>query len=516
MLNVQGLLDEVGLELMAGSDGGDAPIRWVHISELADPTPWLSGGELLLTTGLRLKDEAEQRDYVRRLVDHHIAGLGFGTGLEHERVPAAIAAEAKELGFPLFEIPYEMPFIALTEKAFTHLVNEQYEILQRGIALQRRLEQLVLDERGLDEVARALAAAIGGAVLILDGRCDTLASATFRRELPVAAVAAIQHEVEQRLEAFGPQPFEPSHDAVAGRALALPIAPDARRGPQAWLVAARDTGGFGEFERLILQQAVTVVALELMRRRVVRDTERRLAGDILAEAIDGDLTEQELQHRLLPFGVGPRAAVLVFRLDNPIEGEALLERTLLDMGVRCLVASRESLLVAVVQPGDSEPEEVAARARDALRRAHPEVRAAASRVASLGMLRRSHHEARYALEVVAISNGAGPDVASWRDLGAFQFLLSVQDDEALELYCDSVLGPLENGEGQYGDELLRSLESFLDHNGQWEKAARDLYCHRHTLRYRIRRVEQLTGRDLSNARDRIEFWLALRARELVR
>ena len=100
--------------------------------------------------------------------------------------------------------------------------------------------------------------------------------------------------------------------------------------------------------------------------------------------------------------------------------------------------------------------------------------------------------------------------------GAFQFLLSVQDDEALELYCDSVLGPLENGEGEYGGELLRSLESFLEHNGQWEKAARDLYCHRHTLRYRIRRVEQLTGRDLGNARDRIEFWLALRARELIR
>ena len=48
-----------------------------------------------------------------------------------------------------------------------------------------------------------------------------------------------------------------------------------------------------------------------------------------------------------------------------------------------------------------------------------------------------------------------------------------------------------------------------------ERAARELYCHRHTLRYRIRRVEQLTGRDLSSARDRIEFWLALRARELT-
>ena len=105
-----------------------------------------------------------------------------------------------------------------------------------------------------------------------------------------------------------------------------------------------------------------------------------------------------------------------------------------------------------------------------------------------------------------------PAVASYRDLGAFQLLLSLQDDDALRLYCDSVLGPLEDGSGEYGDELLRSLEAFIEQNGQWEKAARELYCHRHTLRYRIRQSGGADRRDLSSARDRIEFWLALRAR----
>ncbi len=91
----------------------------------------------------------------------------------------------------------------------------------------------------------------------------------------------------------------------------------------------------------------------------------------------------------------------------------------------------------------------------------------------------------------------------------------MQDDEALKLYCDSVLGPIEEGDGEYGGELLRSLEAFIEQNGQWERAAREVYCHRHTLRYRMRKVEELTGRDLSSAHDRIEFWLALRARELL-
>ena len=67
--------------------------------------------------------------------------------------------------------------------------------------------------------------------------------------------------------------------------------------------------------------------------------------------------------------------------------------------------------------------------------------------------------------------GASPDVASYRDLGAFQLLLSLQDDDALISYCRGVLGPVEQGEGEYGDELLRSLDVFIEHNGHWEKAA---------------------------------------------
>ncbi len=95
-------------------------------------------------------------------------------------------------------------------------------------------------------------------------------------------------------------------------------------------------------------------------------------------------------------------------------------------------------------------------------------------------------------------------------------MLALQDDEALRLYSEGLLEPIGRNEGEYGGELLRSLEAFIENNGNWERAARQLYCHRHTLRYRIRKIEELTGRDLSRATDRIELWLALRARELVR
>jgi purine catabolism regulator len=372
-LTVESLIGELGLSLLSGEDSAQTHVRWVHSTELADPTPWLKGGELLLTTGMQLDRPKVQRELVERLADHRIAGLGFGTGFTHRRVPTALVTAARKRDFPLFEVPYELPFIAITERAFAQLVNERYEMLQRN-----------------------------------------------------------------------------------------------------------------------------------------------MAGDVLAEALSGHLYPEDLQARLRPFGIGEQVAVLAFRPPDPSAAAALVERILERERVPSLVAIRAGLLCAVVAADTLEPIELARRIRGELAARYGEVQAAASRPAATHSLRLSFHEARCALEAVRMRNGDAPDVATHVDLGAFQLLLSLQDDDALLSYCRGVLGPLEQGEGDYGDELVRSLDAFIEHNGHWEQAANALYCHRHTLRYRVRRVEQLTGRDLSNARDRIEFWLALRGRELAR
>jgi purine catabolism regulator len=372
-LTVESLIAELGLELASGHESAKAHVRWVHSTELPDPTPWLRGGELLLTTGIGLTGPKSQRELIERLADHEIAGLGFGTGFKHKRLPAALLTAARKRSFPLFEVPYELPFIAITERAFAQLVNERYEMLQRN-----------------------------------------------------------------------------------------------------------------------------------------------MAGDVLAEALTGHLYPDELQARLRPFGIGEQVAVLAFSLKDPASAAAPLEAMLEAEDAQALVAIRAGLLCAVIDADGQEPIELARKIRGELQARFGTVRASASRSAPTQSLRLSFHEARCALEAVRLQNGSAPEVACYRDLGAFQLLLSLQDDDALISYCRGVLGPVEQGEGDYGDELLRSLDVFIEHNGHWEKAASALYCHRHTLRYRVRRVEQLTGRNFSSARDRIEFWLALRGRELAR
>jgi purine catabolism regulator len=537
VLTVREVLGDLDVQVLAGEANLDVPVRWVHISELRDPTPWLSGGELLLTTGLALDTPKRQREFIATLADHHLAGVGLGTGFQHATVPPALIEAARERGFPLFEVPYELPFIALTEQAFTRLVNEQYALLQRSIAAQERLQRIVLSERGLEAIVGALANLVGGAALVFDGRGELQAMRTFRRELDDEVVGALGTELRERARRGEGKSFVPAHADVAPRGLALPIGagetPDRNGVPPAWLIAVKDSGGLAEIDRLILHQAVTVVALELLRGRVADSTERRLAGDVLSAIVAGDLEGVELGRRLEPFGLGGRVSALVLAPGERVSGqacEAALAAALRAEAVSGLVATNGRFVCALL-PGFLDEElfevgrRVLARAGGTLD-ARPA--AGAGRAVPVGRAREAYHEARCALEARELGapaaaggqNGTRADadggLATFRDLGSFQLLLSLQDSDALRLFCESLLGPIEHGEGHYGGELMRSLEAFIECNGQWEAAARRLFCHRHTLRYRIRKVEELTGRDLGSARDRIEFWLALRGREIVR
>ena len=144
-------------------------------------------------------------------------------------MPEALVEAARERDFPLFEVPYELPFIALTEQAFTRLVNEQYALLQRSIAAQERLQRIVLSERGLDAIVGALATLVGGAALVFDGRGELQAMRTFRRELADEVVAALGEELRERARRGDGASFVPGHPDLAPRGLALPVGAARRR-----------------------------------------------------------------------------------------------------------------------------------------------------------------------------------------------------------------------------------------------------------------------------------------------
>src|SRR5213078_4219465 len=137
----------------------------------------------------------------------------------HPEVPVALLEAATRRDFPVFEVPYEVPFIALTEKAFTRLVNEQYAVLQRSIAAHERLERIVLAERGLDAVVGALSTLIGGAAMVFDSRGEPVVTRPFRKPIGDAVVTALSRELRSRARSGQRRGFVPNVAALGDGAI---------------------------------------------------------------------------------------------------------------------------------------------------------------------------------------------------------------------------------------------------------------------------------------------------------
>ena len=475
MLTVRDIADLPGLELelVAGADGADRAIGWVHVSELEDPTPWLEGGELLITTGLGLGSTSRsQRDYVRRLAEHGLAGLALGVGFGWPEPPQALAEEADGLGFPVLSVPYEVPFIALTKAISSQLANEPLARLERALEVHERLAEAVLEQRGAPARLGILADHAGCALALVD-----------------EAGRVVGERNGGRL-------------AACELVLDLPVVAD---GERLTLRAGKPGDELSEYDRLVLHHGQSALAFELSRRHAVSAAELRLAGDLLEDLEHDRLDEREAGRRIAAFGLDPqgRYAALLAVSDAGPQGEAVrgaAAAVLDEHGARYLSASRRDRAAFLVA-ADGEADALALA--NAVVAASPETRVGVGRPASGSALGRSLLEARAALDAVA-----GP-VASYQDLGSLELLLSLPG-AALEAFVARVLGPAADNA-----RLLESLGALLDSGCRWSDAADRLGVHRHTLRYRMEQLRKQTGRHPDDPAERMELWLAVKAKQAL-
>jgi purine catabolism regulator len=496
------------LRLLAGETNAERPIRWVHVSELEDPTPWLKGGELLLTTGMGIgTTPAKHRAYVKRLADADLAGLGFGLGFSHEATPRSLITAATSAGFPLFEVPYPVPFIAITEAIFTRIVAEQVDTMQRAVDAEHVLTRAVMEGTGTEGIASSLAAVTKGWVLLLDLHGMPIAS-TGR------AAAARAERVWEELRDRRPEGTSFSLTLV-DRGHHIWVQPVGAQGRVEAFLAVGKPEQPSQLDRIVAGHALSLFAIELAKSRAVADAQRRLQGDFFDQLAGGELSGGDAGRGLARFGFARDEELVAIAVEPTEPGTdpgALAsaitdDRSRIEGGFLTTVNDGGARLLLPAEPPPDLEELVGAVGS----RVGVELRAGAGSAVRPDEVGRSLREARYAIQVCRLE---GWSHAGFADLGTYRLLLSMTDPDALRAFADSLLGPLDLYDRDHGGELITSLQAFLEHNARWESAAAELYVHRHTLRYRMRKVEELTGRDLSSSFDRMEFWLALRARDL--
>ena len=507
-------LPELNLRLHTAGSDLDRVVTWVHVSELVDPTPFLTGGELLLTTGLafgagtvRAADDGPP-GYVERLRSAGVVGLGFGTGLSHDEVPAELLATARRLGLPVVEVPRQTPFIAISRAVSNAIAADEYALVTRTFAAQQALTRAALAPSGPGLVVRLLAQQIGGWVALVDGSGAPLAS---HPQATRGQLEALALEIA---------PLRGHRGAVSS---AFPIGADivslqpvgSGRRRRAFLAVGRP-GALSAADRHLVNAAVLLLTIRLeqstgqqravagLRSAMVR---LLLAGDVeQVRPIAADMGEQ------LP---AAPLAVLVVLAEHGGPGEVVVAGLDERAGGRSpgwLVGELDDSLVIIASAGDPGTPDVAAELVAEL---------AAELVAELGR-GRGHFigisdaadypglasARRQALQAAEFGRRAGGGVTRYGDIG-LGGVASMIDPAAGRAFAESLLGGLLEHDRTGRGDLVASLRVWLAHLGQWDPAAAELGIHRHTLKNRMNTAAEILGRSLDSPGTRSELWVAL-------
>ena len=485
-------LPHLGLRVVGGEEPsafGDRAVRWVAVSELEDPRPFLEGGELLLTTGMRLgaRDAKGFAAYAARVLEAGAVALGVGVGLTHPSVPTTWARAAQRVGLPLLEVPASTPFIAVSKAVSDLLAAEEYDAVARAFDAQRDLTRAALGREGAADVVARLARHLGGWALLLDAEGAVLTASP-----PAAAdrAAGLAGDLAD-LHARGPRSAMALSTADEHISLQPLGAGDRVRGVLV-VGVARPIDRVG--------QSVVGVAVSLLTLAAERDDPAdRARAEVRDAALALVLAGR--QPRRATAGV-PGVGVAAGAGSRGRRGSGCRRRR--RPSARCRAPPCVRLPVSRPlrsRPGKSSPSWPTGRnLGPRSRRPSPRARPADPGRAGRPSCRTTCVRARRALA------GARDDGIRWHGEAGRAGLLAVVDPAAGAGFAEAVLAPLA---GRRHD-LVPSLEAWLAHNGQWDVAAASLGVHRHTLRYRMRRVEELLGRPLDDAATRAELWYALR------
>ena len=438
-------------------------INWVAVTELEDPQRFINGGELVLTTGLRLKSAPDQRRFVRQVQRAGAVGIGFGIGLSHDTVPPAMVAEANRWGLPMVEVPYETPFIAIGKLVADAQSADHYAKLERLIAGHQVLARALLTGGGLAELLKHL-----GGMLRTD-----IALTQFTAQL------------------YSSSKDHPSADTWSS----YPIPTGRRDACTLWVRQPFEDSG-------IIGYAQNLISVELNNMVKQRQAQRALCGQVLEDVIHGALETSEAQRRLAGVGLNSTRKNVVLLAVSAAHHKALLSTSVpqpLENAVAAVVG--KDLAVVINDDGGAAPA-LARKLSDHLAEAgiHATIGIGGAYTKPNG-LRWSYFEARDAAS-------HGLPVNEPERLSLTSLLLASEDVPLADMANES-LNPLRAFDSTHGAELMATLESYLNNNGSVAAVAEALTLHRNTVRYRLAQITELTGYDPSVTADRVQLWLAL-------
>ncbi|MEU7740854.1 PucR family transcriptional regulator ligand-binding domain-containing protein [Nonomuraea sp. NPDC049158] len=513
MFTLQALVDRASLELRVLAPGRpgalDEPVTWVHNTELPDPSHYVREGELVLTNGLWL-DQVPPEHFVRNVMKAKAGGIVFGLRAETPATPPELVDACREGELPLLEISIAVPFTAVSQAVADMLTDERKQAL---VGMVRRGDALA--------TAISRGAGASGVLDVLRRDHDLPLAVVDRMARSLAMAGADLGTDQLHAVATGLVKRPPALEVDlgdAGRAALFPVG--AVGDLDAALICLRPLRELAANEREALEQTARFLSLEVAKQQAVQAIEMRFASELLEMILSGGRRFAEVPDRLRAFGVDPGGPLAVCAVAFAL-GETATMHGLAEVigeffaaeGVPVVVADGTQDVVAVL-PWRHPESELPLLAERLLRGVEPRFPGLRP-VAGLGGLAAHSAELRPRLlqsrETCRVlrRTRTGPSVRAFTELGTHRLLLGSLDVETLRQFSGELLGPMKDHDARRGGELELTLRTYLDHDGQWAATAGALHVHVNTLRNRLAKITELTGRDVGRTEDRVDLFLAL-------
>lgn len=482
-------MPELRTRAVGGEQGLDRLVRWAHVCELSDPTEWLGDGDLLMTTGIGIPaDPDAQVRYIEALSEASMAGMMIGEDMQAPANLDALKETATRLGFPLLLTHYGVPFSSVTRAVIDAARVEEFE-RRNAIARVCVSARVAIEGLGLEELLQRLGKDVRAELSLWDPQTHEV----WLPKQTELSEKLREFLIQQKPDATNTQPVVRRHAMEGGETLAISI-PSRKR---CVLLAHRNGQDYVDYSLLNYMAAVLGIALE--RLHVECERSLRSGAELMEELFQLRLSRHQASKRVEQFGLQLDDAHLVVVRRGAIqfvELASLFERS--DAAVLPYPLGEE--LVLMTQRGFAP--QIANILEAELGVGNP--------IGNCDRLQEALREARLAL---AHANSTRPAVF-YAEVADRLPWLPQNLDEAMQTFRQ-VLGRLADHDEESRASLLLTLKIFLEQNRSWQASAEKLHIHKASLVYRIRRIEELTGRSLSNTADVTAMWLALQAAEIL-
>ena len=455
-------------------------LRWSAVSELANPAPFLEGGEVLMTTSAgQPSSPSAWRSYVSRLKAAGVAAIAFGVGEQYATMPPDLIDAAHEYDMNLVEVPKAERFVRISRVLAQILEDEKNDSARRLQQAQKALIAATSKIEPAKALMRAISQVIDGPVVLFsDGAIQMQHGLSGLESLPAAVQEKSQSEQDRAWSII-----ESDYSAVGIRV-----------GEEYFVVAVGRT--LMGWQRSALSDFVILLESTLANERQRRKGRFDLYRHALERLSDGDAAAAEVVLTVLnPDYHLPRKLVAL--------AVGVSRHGFVDLAEDLIVRLRSPLPVKYMGDGEGHilvPASAVPLVSSVVAQAG--VRAGFGAVTDPA-------QSRVAIDTARISLDRANDqrkVVHWNEISG-SGLVGLLGSDRIRAWAEDFLSPL-----AHRPELVQTLAVFISVNGNRRAMAEELGVHRNTVTARIAQIERALGRNLDEPSARAEAWIALRER----